>query len=174
MKNYNHERSSIGLLDMKEENIRKAFRWIVTILKERDIPFQVSGGFAAKLYGSERDLLDIDIDVHDKSIDELAPLLEEYAVFGPALYVEEGFKIKLLRLKYEGVQIDLGGSDSAELYDNDKGEYVKCDTDYFSFELLDFFDIKVPVVKKDDLITYKQQLARACDIIDLKFLKAKL
>ena len=39
-----------------------ALFWIVKILKKHKIPFHISGGFAAKLYGVKRDLADIDID----------------------------------------------------------------------------------------------------------------
>ncbi|MFZ2522802.1 MAG: hypothetical protein WAW92_00245 [Minisyncoccia bacterium] len=44
-------------------NTEGALRWIVNILESKSIQFQVTGGFAAKLYGSQRELADIDIDI---------------------------------------------------------------------------------------------------------------
>ncbi|HLC94380.1 MAG TPA: hypothetical protein VJH96_02335 [Patescibacteria group bacterium] len=40
---------------------KKAFRWIVGILQTYKIPFQITGGFAARFYGANRPLYDIDI-----------------------------------------------------------------------------------------------------------------
>ena len=49
-----------------------ALKWIVKILRDHNIPFQISGGFAARIYGSKRELADIDIDVATDRLDELA------------------------------------------------------------------------------------------------------
>jgi hypothetical protein len=38
-----------------------AAQWIVELLRDRNIPFLICGGLAAKGYGSERDLNDIDL-----------------------------------------------------------------------------------------------------------------
>ena len=38
-----------------------AAQWIVGLLRDRNIPFLICGGLAAKGYGSERDLNDIDL-----------------------------------------------------------------------------------------------------------------
>ena len=49
---------------MFQEKTVDALRWIVGILEKKNILYQISGGFAAKLYGSSRPLNDIDIDIH--------------------------------------------------------------------------------------------------------------
>ena len=46
----------------------EALKWIVNILKTNKVPFRISGGLAVKIYGSKRDLDDIDIDIPDKAI----------------------------------------------------------------------------------------------------------
>lgn len=38
-----------------------AAQWIVGLLRDRSIPFLICGGLAAKGYGSERELNDIDL-----------------------------------------------------------------------------------------------------------------
>ena len=59
-----------------------ALRWIVRILQEGNIPFQITGGFAARMYGSMRALADIDIDVAGNRLNELAELVKEYSKYG--------------------------------------------------------------------------------------------
>ena len=40
---------------------QSAAKWIVSQLRERNIPFLICGGLAARGYGSQRDLHDIDL-----------------------------------------------------------------------------------------------------------------
>lgn len=39
-------------------NTKRALLWIVKILKSHHVPFLISGGFVAKIYGSDRPLFD--------------------------------------------------------------------------------------------------------------------
>lgn len=48
---------------MFQEKTINALKWIIKILNSKNIPYQISGGFAAKMYGSIRPLNDIDIDI---------------------------------------------------------------------------------------------------------------
>lgn len=48
---------------MQNKKASQALRWIVAILEENRIPFQVTGGLTARVYGSHRPLNDIDLDV---------------------------------------------------------------------------------------------------------------
>jgi len=70
------------------KNTENAFKWIVGILKKNNIPFQISGGLAARLYGSSRPLFDIDIDILDSSINKLAPLVQDYITYGPERFCD--------------------------------------------------------------------------------------
>ena len=52
----------------KSRHTKEAFEWIISILRNHKIPFEIIGGFAARLYGSRRMLADIDIDIPKKKI----------------------------------------------------------------------------------------------------------
>jgi len=65
---------------------KKAFKWIITVLRKNKIPFRITGGFAAKIYGSQRELADIDIEIPDSYFDKILPEVKKYIIFGPAKY----------------------------------------------------------------------------------------
>ena len=50
-------------------NAKTAFLWIIRILKKHRVPYQVTGGLAAKIYGAKRKLNDIDIDISKKDFE---------------------------------------------------------------------------------------------------------
>ena len=48
---------------METRDTEAAFRWIVGLFKKHQIPFSNRGGFAARAYGVQRELHDIDFDI---------------------------------------------------------------------------------------------------------------
>jgi len=49
-------------------NQREVLKKVVQIFIENKIQFQISGGLAAIIYGAERSLYDIDVEVYKKDI----------------------------------------------------------------------------------------------------------
>ena len=102
----------------------EAFFWIIEILRKHNIKFQLSGGFAARLYGATRPLADIDIEMADEGFEKILPEVKEYIVFGPDRYVDETFNVQLLTLKYKGQEIDLSGEKGEKIFDKNTGKWV--------------------------------------------------
>lgn len=75
------------------KNTEEAFRWIVGILEKHQISFQISGGFAARMYGVSRELADIDIDVLEKDLSILYSHVKDFAIYGPTRYQDEHWDI---------------------------------------------------------------------------------
>ena len=150
----------------------KAFKWIVGILQEQNIPFQISGGMAARIYGVDRPLADIDIELPDAAIEKMKPLVEEYIIYGPERYKDDEFDLLLMTLNYHGQEIDLAGADTDMVFNKATGEWESCETDLSTAETHDVFGLQMPVIRKDLLIAYKKKIAREVDLIDVEQLKA--
>ena len=138
--------------------IEKVLEWIVEIISINDIDYQITGGLAANLYGSGREVYDIDIEVSDLDVWRLGFLCEEYIVYGPERYVDEHFDLLLMTLDYGGQLIDVCGIDSmsirGESQEIDLGSAVEVDG--------------YRVVGLGDLIAYKKLLCRDVDLIDIR------
>lgn len=83
------------------KNPKKAFRWIINILKKHQVPFQITGGLAAQAYGSKRPLNDIDIDIPEDRFNEIVPNVKDYITYGPAHFIDERWDLFLLTLNYQ-------------------------------------------------------------------------
>jgi hypothetical protein len=151
------------------KNTKDAFLWIVKIFQKNKIPFQLTGGFAAKIYGSPGEKNeDLDFDIPDNSLEEISQKVSKYIVFGAKRFIGESFDALLLRLNYKGQQIDISGGDSSKMLDKKSGKWVKDPTDFGRYEMKKVFGINVPVIKSDDLLAYKRKLLRKVDLVDIK------
>jgi hypothetical protein len=157
---------------MEEKDTEEAFKWIVGLLHKHAIPFQIAGGFAARLYGSERELADIDIGIPDSRFDELYPDVKEYSTFGPAQYVDEEWILQLLTLKYKGQEIDIAGKDNSKIFDKETKTWVSASRDLSISEIREVYGLTVPIIPREGLIAYKKKLMREVDKADLKALGA--
>ena|SRR3990167_3035862 len=142
--------------------------WIINILQELNIPFQMTGGLAAKAYGATRDLLDIDIDIPEEQFEKLKIKVKEFIIFGPAHFKEKPWDLLLMTLNHQGQEIDLGGAYQTKIFDHSTGEWHKLVTDFTKSTPISIFDLTVPVIPREDLIAYKKILARPVDLTDIE------
>jgi len=153
------------------KNTRNALKWIVNILQENNIPFFISGGLAARIYGSERSLYDIDIEVPEKYISMLQPLVKNYVIYGPKKYKDETFDLWLMTLKYEDQEIDIGGIGTGKLFNKKTNQWEDDIVDFSRAVKKEVFGIEVPVINKEDLIEYKNKIRRSTDLQDIEAIK---
>ncbi len=156
------------------KSTKEAFHWIIGILRRHDIPFQISGGLAAKSYGSPRPLKDFDIDVPDERLKEIVPLVKKYIVREPTRVRDKKWNIFFMRLEYKGQQIDIGGGYSIKIFNDRTGKWVPVTTDFSHYEEREIFGIKVPVIPREKLLRYKRLLTREHQKIDVQALEASL
>jgi len=156
---------------MKTKNTEKAFKWIIGLIEKHKIPFQIKGGFAARLYGSKRELADIDISIPEDKFNELIPDIKGYIVYGPEQYLDEEWDIKLITLKYEGQYIDIAGAFEKKNFDKINKKWVATPSNFSNSVYMDVYGLNVPVIAKEDLIAYKKLILRDVDIFDIKALE---
>ena len=140
-----------------EKKTESALIWITGILNKHKIPFQISGGFAAKLYGSPRPLNDIDLDIPKERFAEIVDEVKEHIVFGPAEYKDKKWDLYLITLNYHGQEIDIGSTD-VKIYDNTTDTWLDFLSDLSKSVEMEVGGIKVFVIPKKDLIDYKKYL----------------
>jgi hypothetical protein len=151
---------------------KDAFVWIVRLLRKHDVPFQVTGGLAARVYGARRKLADIDLDVPDRAIGRIASLVRPYIVKGPYRYRVKPFDVLLLTLRYKGQEIDLAGADSTRLFDRQEKKWSFDKADLKRSTKKSLYGMRVPIIRKQELLRYKKSIARAVDKEDVRALES--
>lgn len=156
------------------KDTKKALFWIVAILRKYRIPFQISGGLAARLYGSERKLADIDIDVPRKTLLKVLPDVRRYIIFGPARYKDQNWDLNMITLRYCGQEIDLCGIEGAKIFYKRLKKWVPYRTDLSKAIRRRLYNLSVPVISRKELIRYKTKLARRVCLEDVRQIMRKL
>ncbi len=152
------------------KNTERAFLWIIDILEKNAITYKISGGFAAKIYGTDRELADIDIEVQDEDIIFIEKEVRPYITFGPDRYKDERWDLELMTLLYEGQEIDIAGT-NAKIFNKEKQEWDNSSGDFENIEIKEVYSKNVPVESLKSLIEYKKKLGREVDTEDVRQLE---
>lgn len=152
------------------KNTEKAFLWITDILEKFGIKYKISGGFAARVYGVNRELADIDIEVKDEDIRITKEQVKPYIMYGPKRYLDENWDLELMTLNYEGQEIDIAGT-GAKIFNKEKGKWEDCSGNLDTIEMKEVFGKKVPIESLQSLIAYKSKLGRKVDLEDVRQLQ---
>lgn len=154
------------------EHAREALEWIVGHLRAIKARFEITGGLAAELHGSRRPLADIDIDVHEKTLEKLLPRIHEYVIFGPARYQDATWDLRLLTLRYKTQLIDLCGIEHTKVYDAERHEWTPEVNDFSKSVTKELFGMRLPVATKHELLEYKSKTGKLVDTIDVAQMEA--
>lgn len=154
-----------------EKDTEGAFKWIIGMIQKHNIPFQIKGGFASRLYGVNRELADIDISIPEDRFDELVPDIKEYIKSGPEQYLDEEWDLKLITIKYKGQYIDIAGAFEKKNFDKTNKVWVNTPSNFSNSVYMNVYGMEVPIIAKEDLIAYKKLILRDVDIVDIKELE---
>lgn len=148
--------------------IGEALAWITAILDRLDVPYKIGGGFAAKVYGSPREVNDIDISLPGSFFDVIVAEVAEYITAGPKQYRNEKWDCRTLSVNYKGQDIDMTDVDTLKMSNLDQSEWFKA-KERRLYEAVPFVVNGVPVSLMDprDLLAYKKELGGEHQAIDI-------
>ena len=142
-------------------------------MEKHKIPFQISGGLAAKIYGSPRKLADIDIDIPKYKFIDIIAEVKDYIVWGPKRYKDKNWDVFMMTLKYANQKIDISGGPVESIFDEKKRCWVNDRINFSNRDVKKIFGMFVPIITKRELIDYKKKIARNLDKIDIEAIKVK-
>lgn len=145
----------------------RALAWIVELLRDLDVPFQVVGGLAARAYGADRPLVDLDFYVPSDRLGDVAAAASPHVVRAPAHHVDDDWDITFMALEHDGCRIELGGADDARYFDRQQARWVDVDIDYAAAVEREVCGLTLPIMPLAELIAYKRVLDRTVDRQDL-------
>lgn len=159
---------SINEVNSFEGKTKDALRWIVGILNNHKIDYQISGGLAGKFFGSKRKLNDIDIDISQKYFSKILPEISKYIIYGPAHYRDAKWDLELITLNYNGQEIDISDSDRPLISNKERTRWIYFPA-HFS-ETLEFkLDaLKLKIINPKYFIEYKKELDGEHQLEDIK------
>ncbi len=149
-----------------------ALIWITTILQQANIPFQITGGLAARAYGATRELADIDIEIPEDRFIDLQDKVSDFVVREPYRDQEEPWDLLLMTLRYKNQDIDISGAYTTKILDKTTHQWVNCVADFSKSVTVNILGIDLPVIPLEDLLAYKKILSRDVDIIDINQIKS--
>ena len=149
------------------QNIKKALIWITDILKKQQVPFQITGGLAARAYGATRPIEDIDIDIPEDTFTIVQKEVSKFITYEPAQYKSNTWDLMLMTLDYQGQIIDLSGAYQTKIFNAKTNQWQELSEDLSKACLIDIFGVKLPIIPLNILKTYKIALSRDVDIRDV-------
>jgi len=150
---------------------KKVLLWVVELLEKNNIEYELTGGLAARCYGAKRKIYDIDIDLRIDVLEKIARLVPETVIDGPRNYQEDGFKVRLLTLKKNGVRIDLSVAGDEKILNQKTNKWQHFATNWRDSHRVNIDGQAIKIISREELITYKKALSRPIDVADLKALE---
>lgn len=136
-----------------------ALDWILPLLKGKDIPFYVTGGFAAHLYGATRPVNDIDIDLPMRSIDSCIDSMRSFVESSPHRYKDSTWNIYGATLNFDGQLIDVTTDAEPRVHNKLTGEWDPLEMNFDHIVWIHAYGHDIPVQNPHDLMSYKSKIA---------------
>ena len=151
---------------------KRAFNWIIDILESNNIPYLICGGLAAIAYGSVRELNDIDIYVSKCHYKQVSDQGGKFITFGPERYEDKFWSVDYVQFTYAGQKIEVGSDDNIRIFNSMNNCWEKEIMDFSQYSREILFERDVKIMKKNDLIAYKNKLGRTVDQEDIRQIRS--
>lgn len=161
-------RSLVTPTALRRGPLADALSWLVGLLRDLKVQYQVVGGLAARAHGATRALVDIDLYVPDSALATLGVAAEPWVKRPATHHVDQHWDLTFMSLVRDGWTIEIAASDSAFVWDGPNGRWVSAGIDFEAGEVLEMEGIQIRVMPKDQLVAYKKGLGRGVDRMDLE------
>ncbi|MDB4984631.1 MAG: hypothetical protein JWM20_810 [Patescibacteria group bacterium] len=148
-------------------NTRAALKWITQVLKEMDIPFEIDGGLAAEIYGTRRELADIDLNIMEADFGKILPIIKPYITFGPEYYKDSHWEMLLVSFEYAGQHVDIGALGTMKYFDKEGKAWFDFHSDLSEVRMMEWEGMMLPVINEMQFLIYKKKLSRGVDRKDV-------
>lgn len=138
--------------------IQRTLDWIIPLLQESGVPFYITGGFAAHLYGSTRPVNDIDIDIPADAIDAVLRAVTPFIESPLQRYEDSTWRMYGATLNYHGQLIDLSTDSDPRVRNKNTGEWDALEMKFDDVEWLYAYGHEIPVQNRRDLMSYKVKI----------------
>jgi len=147
----------------EHQKAKSALKFIVPIIEKYEFRWVITGGFACYVYGIDRLLTDIDIDLDtSKDSSEFKHFMKdvESSISQPLEhFVDENYDNYNFELIYEDQIIDICPMADLKIFNQDKKTYVPFyQTDFPPIEFTDFEGFTLPLLSKQAIINNKEML----------------
>ncbi len=120
-------------------------------------------------YGAKRPLYDIDIDIYKNDVEKVREILREYIVEDWNNEIEgenDTFDLWMMSLEINGIPVDISQMEESRVR-RVGGDWV-AQPEVMDVEVRTIQGIDLPIQNKQDLIRYKQIIARDTDLEDIR------
>ena len=120
------------------------------------------------MYGSQRPLNDIDIDMREQHLRTILPEILPYITDPLARYNHDGkWDGEFITLNYRGQVIDLGGIDTLRISNKDRTAWIPYQATYFDTLDMMVEGVQVKVLHPRKLVEYKKELDGNHQLVDI-------
>lgn len=138
--------------------VSRALKWIIPVLLDNNIPYQISGGVATRFYGATREINDIDIDIPERYFPKLYKLLKDNTIFGPEKFIDSEWILILMQVEYEGQLIELCSGDNQQIYNEETEEWEKYVYNFKDQVTMSWKNLSLKIITPESLRYYKRLL----------------
>ena len=147
----------------EKERAIGALNFVIPILNKYHFRWVVTGGFATLVYGVDRSLTDIDIDINtSRNSPEFKSFLKEVEQFTTQPlehFVDQNYDNYNVEITYQGQVLDICPMAEMNIFDKSSGKYENFYKGGFpEVEFVDFHGLELPLLSKELIIKNKEML----------------
>lgn len=154
-------------MDRNSERLqaKAALSFIIPLLEKYKFKWVITGGFACYVYGVDRLLTDIDIDIEvSKDSSEFQAFYEDVSAYITQPlenFIDENYNNFNFELTYQNQIIDICPMDDLLIFNKETSSYSKFYNNGFpDIEHIDFEGFKLPLLSKQAVIENKEMLTK--------------